>query len=175
MLDVLFYLVAMGARDVPERPAEPPFAAAEAATAPVTQAQAAPAPVSIPGLVAEPQVPTGRFTTATEVRPILTATKSAWVATREWEGQDLVYVTHLWSWRCGLAQMRVAINGGAEQIWPMPPCHEDQPTPNAITESDGLPYAVFPLGSVERIDVTVIYDDLTTDTAAYDGNGLLLP
>ncbi|MCR9126256.1 MAG: hypothetical protein NXH82_09000 [Rhodobacteraceae bacterium] len=138
-------------------------------------AAAAVAEDTAPPAVAEPQIVTGRFTTATEVRPILTATRTAWIATREWGGQDLIYVTHLWAWRCGLTAIRIAINGGPAEVWPMPACHEDQPAPNAVLEGDGAPYRAFARGSIERIDVMLTYDDLGTDSAAYDGAGLLLP
>lgn len=128
-----------------------------------------------PGLVAEPQQPTGRFTTATEVKPILAATKANWIAVREFNGQDLVYVTQLWSWRCGLVELRLGINGAPPQVWPLPPCHEDQPAPNAITPEDGNPYASYPLGSVGQVEVRITYDDLSTDSARFDRNGVLIP
>lgn len=127
------------------------------------------------GLQAEPQVPTGRFTTATEVRPILDATRGNWIAVRDFNGKDLVYVTHLWSWRCGLLEMRVGINGGQLQVWPMPPCHIDDPAPNAVKPEDGLPYAEFPQGSVATIEVQIIYDDLGTDTVRFDRQGVQIP
>ncbi|MFK7876926.1 MAG: hypothetical protein AB8B71_14275 [Paracoccaceae bacterium] len=127
------------------------------------------------GLQAEDQTPTGRFTTATEVKPILGATRANWVAVREYGGQDLVYVTHLWAWRCGLAQMKLSINGTAPEIWPLPACHLDTAQPAAILESDGLPYRSFALGSVQTITVTLIYDDLTRDVATFDRAGTLLP
>ena len=138
-----------GASSVPS-PQQP----ASVATVTVPAAPSSPAapaspttPASSPA-VAEPQVPTGRFTTATEVKPILTATKTAWVAVREYDGQDLVYVTQIFSWRCGLMSMTMSINGGAPFIWDLPPCHENTASPNAITAEDGLPYRSFPLGSV---------------------------
>ena len=133
------------------------------------------APAANPGLVAEPQTPTGRFTTATEVKPILNATKGNWIHVREFDGKDLLYVTHLWSWRCGLLEMRVGINGDDPVIWPLPDCHLDQQTPAAILEQDGLPYAEFGLGTIALIEVALTYDDLTTDSAKFNRNGMLLP
>ena len=127
------------------------------------------------GFVAEPQTATGKFTTATEVKPILAATKGNWVAVREYNGQDLLYVTHVWSWRCGLHQMRYAINGGGMQIWPLPPCHDKTNAPNAIIDSDGLPFATFKLGSIKSIDVELLFDDLSTDSSAYARTDVLMP
>jgi hypothetical protein len=128
-----------------------------------------------PTYAAEQQVPSGKFTTAIEVKPILTATRSNWVALRDWDGQDLLYVTHLWSWRCGLVAMRVAINDGSYEDWPLPTCHEDTASPNAILESDGLPYRAFPAGSVSRILVEVTYDDLSVDRAEFERKAVMMP
>jgi hypothetical protein len=124
---------------------------------------------------AEPQVPTGKFTTAVEVKPILTATKGAWLAVREWEGQDLIYVTHLWAWRCGLVQIEVSVNGGAFEVWPLPPCHTDQAAPNAILPEDGLPYRAFGLNSVIEVAARITYDDLTQDQAGFPRGAILTP
>ena len=128
-----------------------------------------------PELRAQPQVPTGKFTTALEVKPILNATRGNWIAVREFNGQDLVYVTHLWSWRCGLLELRIGINGATPEPWPLPQCRLDQPAPNAMLEEDGLPYRAFAPGSVSRIDVQITYDDLDTDSASFDRQGVLIP
>ena len=154
-------------------------AAAPAFLAPsVEPAAAAPAflaPAAKPALVAEPQTPSGRFTTATEVKPILNATKGNWIHVREFDGKDLLYVTHLWSWRCGLLEMRVGINGNDPEVWPLPDCHLDQPSPAAILDSDGLPYAEFGLGAIAMIEIEITYDDLSTDSAKFNRQGMLIP
>ena len=137
--------------------------------------QAESAADAAPQLQAEPQEATGRFTTALEVKPILGATKSAWVAVREYGGQDLLYVTHLWAWRCGLLEMRIGINGDTPEVWPLPDCHLEQPTPGAILESDGLPYRAFGLNSVHLIEVEVLYDDLSTDSQKFSRQGIPIP
>ena len=124
---------------------------------------------------AEDQTPSGKFLTATETKPILTATRGNWVAVREFNGQDLVYFTHLLSWRCGLYEINYAINGGPMQSWPMPQCRVDGPSPNAITEADGLPYIALELGSVQTIDVEILYDDLSTDAASFDRAAVKMP
>lgn len=128
-----------------------------------------------PALVAEEQVATGKFLTALEVKPILTATKGNWVAVRDYDGQDLVYVTHLWAWRCGLVQIEMAVNGGAMEVWPMPDCHVDSPTPGAITDADGLPYRSYATGSVQQLDVRITYDDLSVDTISVARQAVLMP
>ena len=124
---------------------------------------------------AEPQVPTGKFTTAVEVKPILSATKGNWVGVREWEGQDLVYVTHIWAWRCGLVRLEVSLNSAAFEDWPLPPCHLDQAAPNAILDGDGLPFRAFGLNSVIEVAVRVTYDDLTMDEARFPRSAIRIP
>ncbi|MEC9311132.1 MAG: hypothetical protein VYA97_05190 [Pseudomonadota bacterium] len=111
------------------------------------------------------------FTTAAEVKPILAATRANWISVRDFNGQDLVYVTHLWSWRCGLARIRLSINDGGPEIWPLPPCHLDQAAPNAIHEEDGLPYRAFAPGSVETITIELTYDDMTVETQTVNRQG----
>ncbi|WP_036797459.1 hypothetical protein [Leisingera caerulea] len=141
---------------------------------PATAAVSAPAPART-ALAAEPQEATGRFTTATEVKPILSATRANWIHVREFNGQDLLYVTHLWSWRCGLAQVRLGVNGAAPEIWPLPECHLDEGFPNMIKEEDGMPYRSYPLGSIQQIAVEVTFDDLTVESLAFGRDGQPLP
>jgi hypothetical protein len=124
------------------------------------------------GLVSLPySAQAASFTTAAEVKPILLATKVNWVAVREFQGQDLLYVTHLWSWRCGLTGMRIGINGGVPETWVLPPCHLDLATPNAILEQDGLPFRRYPLQSIGRISIDLLFDDETIETITVNRAG----
>lgn len=160
----------------PEPAAAPePAPQQPAAAAPVTGIIAPAAPELTPGLVAEPQTATGRFLTATEVRPILNATKPNWISVRAFGGKDLLYVTHIWSWRCGLLELRVGVNGAQPEIWPLPACHTDQPAPAAILESDGLPYREFPLKSVQLIEVMLTFDDLSVSRVRFNRAGIVIP
>lgn len=127
------------------------------------------------GLVAEPQTPSGTFTTATEVKPILDATKANWVALRDYDGQDLLYITHLWSWRCGLKAIAISLNDEPMQNWPLPPCHDQTGAPNAILPEDGLPYLTLRGGGVQSIAVQIVYDDLSMDVARFERAQVLLP
>ncbi len=161
-------------------PAQPAVSAPESvAQQPAQEAESVVAPAFLapkkPELVAEPQVPTGKFTTAVEVKPILNATKGSWITVREYNGQDLVYVTHLWAWRCGLVELRIGLNGNDPEPWPLPECHLDQPSPGAILENDGLPYRNFGQGSIAMVEVEITYDDLTTDSAKYNRQGVQIP
>ena len=124
--------------------------------------------------VAEDQTPTGKFLTAGEVRPILDATKGNWIAVREFDGQDLVYFTHLVSWRCGLYEVQFRINGGELRQFPIAHCPPDIESAMAIPE-DTQVFITEPLGSVQSVDVTLLYDDLGTDEASFERASVLLP
>lgn len=128
-----------------------------------------------PKYVAESQVSLGKFTTATEIKPILTTTKGSWVAIREYDGQDLLYFTHLMSWRCGLVAVQYSVNGGPMVEWPLAECHVDAGWANAITPEDGLVYGAYALGSLQSVDVEVIFDDLSTDNVSFGRNEILMP
>lgn len=134
-------------------------------------------PVTTTAVIAEPQEPTGQFTTAVEVKPILGMTRDNWVAVRNYEGRDLVYFTHLMSWRCGLSEVRYGLNGAApDQVLRMEPCHLDTNAPNSmIAVEDFLPYIVQPGDSVASVDLAVTYDDGTVETARFDRANILIP
>lgn len=127
------------------------------------------------GFAAEPQTPTGRFTTATEIRPILDATRGNWVALRDYDGQDLLYLTHLLSWRCGLHRIRFAVNDQPLEDWPMPPCQSETASPNALPSDGALPYVRYPAGSVQSIRIELLYDDLGADSASFGRADVLMP
>lgn len=114
-----------------------------------------------------------QFTTAAEVRPMLDAIRSRWIAVREYDGQDLLYFTNLLAWRCGLDAIYYSVNGGAEREWDGEPCHDGEAVPNAQKDLDKLPYVGFPLGSVNSVDVRIEYDDGETDSASYQRSDIL--
>ncbi|MDT8856042.1 hypothetical protein RNZ50_13670 [Paracoccaceae bacterium Fryx2] len=114
------------------------------------------------------------FTTAAEIRPILEATRTNWVALREFDGQDLLHFTHLESWRCGLAEVRYGVNGAAPEVWAMDPCFEGTAQPHAIA-AGREPYIRLPLGSVQAVSVLVTYDDGATDMADFTRAQVLMP
>jgi hypothetical protein len=144
--------------------------AAEEATAEAT----AEAPAT-PAFEAEEQVATGKFLTALEVKPILGATRGNWIAVREYEGQDLLYFTHLLAWRCGLHQIRYTVNGGPEEVLEMEPCYVDTNAPGALKADQILPYLTYPLQSVETVEVHLVYDDNSEETASFARKEVLMP
>ncbi|NKB28598.1 MAG: hypothetical protein GKR99_14010 [Rhodobacteraceae bacterium] len=124
----------------------------------------------------EDQTPTGKFLTAGEVRPILDATRGSWIAVRDYNGQDLLYFTHLLAWRCGLWEIRYGLNGAApDQLFEAEPCYVDTAAPAAIKADTHLPYVTLPPGSVETVTVQLLYDDGGTDEVTFERKAILLP
>ncbi len=93
-----------------------------------------------------------------QIKQILDLTKANWVAFRDWQGQELIYFTHLESWKCGIDYVFYGFNGGElDQEWELDTCDPD--SPNAVLKDK--PYIELPLGSVQSISVQLIFPDGT--------------
>lgn len=125
----------------------------------------------------ETELPSGKYTTAVEVKPILGMTKTSWVAVRLYEGNDLLYFTHLMAWRCGLWEIRYGINGApADTVFAMEPCNTDYAQPNAMIDMDNFPvYVTLPPNSVESVYVEILFDDGTTEFMRANRGDILIP
>lgn len=131
-------------------------------------------------LVAVATLPTAalaeNFTTAAEIKPILDATRANWIAVREYDGKDLLYFTHLLSWRCGLSEIRYGLNGAVpDKVWPMEPCYDTEPQPNALKMEGAEIYLTEPLSSIQTISISVTYDDGTTTSADFNRADVMTP
>lgn len=116
-----------------------------------------------------------QFTSAADVRPILDVTRANWVSVREFDGKDLLYFTHLMSWRCGLDAIHYSVNGEPMKAWQGEGCYEGDAQPNALKAPDKPLYVVYPLGSIETVTIELEYDDGSTDSATYKRRAILMP
>jgi hypothetical protein len=90
-------------------------------------------------------------------KQILPLTKDSWLAFRNYDGQQLVYFTHLVVYRCGLSEIRYSINSDAlDHNFALSAC--DPERPNEVP-ADDLPYLSLPLGSAQTMDVQIVYSD----------------
>lgn len=112
------------------------------------------------------QPASAQFLDAASVRPILDATKANWVSVREFDGNDLVYFTHLLAWRCGLEKIEYGLNGAdPDREFSIGTC--DESSPNTIPE-DMLVFDTYELKSVSSVTVKLTYDDGEVDTQTYE-------
>ena len=94
--------------------------------------------------------------TAGQEKQILQMTTNSWVAFRNYNGRQLIYFTHLESWKCGIKQVRYSINSeNLDRIYTLQPC--DPANPNAVTTNK--PYISLPLGTAQTIAVQLTYQD----------------
>ena len=116
-----------------------------------------------------------KFTTAEQIKPILTATKPSWIAVREYGGSDILYFTQLLSWRCGLSRLSYSLNDeNTLNDWDIGSCDEELPNPNVFAEDQKI-YATYPLGSIQSVTVHITYDDETTDQMRFERKAVFTP
>lgn len=66
------------------------------------------------------------------------------------------------------------INGGPAEVFPIPKCPPDIENAMTIPEDTQI-FITQPLGSVQTVEVTLLYDDLGTDTAQYERSAVMIP
>ena len=110
-----------------------------------------------------------QFNSAAEVKPILEMTQGNWLGVRVFNGNDLLYFTHLVTFRCGLEEVFYGLNGETpSQPLPMQPCDENAPNPAAMDPVNFPPYMTFPVGSVHSVSLMIMYDDGDIQEATFE-------
>jgi hypothetical protein len=117
------------------------------------------------------------FTTAAEVKPILSATKPQWIAVREYDGKDLLYFTNLLAWRCGVETVSYGLNGAAPDVpLVIEPCYDTEAQPNALKMDQGvMPFVSHDLASIQTVTVLVTFDDGSIETGEYVRAAVMTP
>lgn len=93
-----------------------------------------------------------------QIKNILDMTRQNWVSFRDWQGQELIYFTHLESWKCGIDFVFYGLNEGPlDNMWELDAC--DPANPNVVLKEK--PYLEFAPGTVQSISVQLVYPDGT--------------
>jgi len=115
-----------------------------------------------------------QFKDVEQIKQILDMTRGNWIAVRRWEGQDLLYFTHLESFRCGLQSIRYGINDDpAKYNYEFAPC--DGSSADKGISGELLPYIQFPLNSVERITIELTYTTGDVVSEVFDRSAVEIP
>lgn len=116
------------------------------------------------------------FTTVEQVKPILSMTQGNWIAVREFNGKDVLYFTHLATYRCALSGISYGINSDLPILkFEAEPCYWQEPTPFVQkTENGFLPYVEFPLNSIRFVTVQITYTDGSVETVKFDRAGVAI-
>jgi len=93
-----------------------------------------------------------------QMKQILNMTKNSWVSYRDFNGKQLIYFTHLESYRCGIKSVKYSINSEAlDQEWVLQPC--DPKNPMAVTTEK--PYISLDLKTAHSIAIQLTFIDDT--------------
>lgn len=91
---------------------------------------------------------------------------------RNYNGEQLIYFTHLQSYSCGLDAVHYSLNSTAlDREWKLQPCNPKNP--HAI--GPGKPYITMPLETAEWIAVQITFADATkSEIVRITKDGILL-
>ncbi len=97
------------------------------------------------------------------VKQALNSTTGNWVAFRNFDGRQWLYLSHVLTWKCGLTEVRYAINSSTlTERWPLPACNPQNPY--ALDPQADHIYTYFAPDSVSFVSVQIVFAD-GTETA----------
>ena len=101
------------------------------------------------------------------VKAAINATTANWIAFRNFNGKQLLYFTQLLTWKCGLREIRYAINSShISETWPLPVCNPQNPY--HLDPEKAEIYKSFALDSIKFVSVQVVFaDDVATEVMTY--------
>lgn len=93
-----------------------------------------------------------------QMKKILGMTQRSWVSFRDFNGQQLIYFTHLEAYTCGIKEVRYSINSDAlDKVWTLQPCKDD----GISSIKKDLIMLKLALDTAKSIDVQLIFVDGT--------------
>jgi hypothetical protein len=117
-----------------------------------------------------------QFMSAAEVKPILEMTQGNWVGVRVYDGQDLLYFSHLISFRCGMVDIYYGINGDTpDNRYNMEPCYRGTSAPSAMDPVNFPLFVAYPVGSVHSVTVMILFDDGDIQEVTFERAQIQMP
>lgn len=93
-----------------------------------------------------------------QMKQILNMTQSSWVSFRDFNGNQLLYFTHLEMYTCGIKELRYSVNNDSlDKVYPLQTC--DPKAPMSLTKEK--PYLTFDLNTVKEVALQVTFIDDT--------------
>tara|TARA_B110000908_G_scaffold172742_1_gene242611 strand:+ start:1318 stop:1761 length:444 start_codon:yes stop_codon:yes gene_type:complete len=108
--------------------------------------------------------------TAGAARGFLSQDPKSWVNLVFRGDKDRLYFARLENFRCGLEQVRYAINGAEIKNWDLEPCYKDLPNPNSRLSKTAPRYIETAPGEILSVYVEVTYADGVTQAARLGQN-----
>jgi hypothetical protein len=95
-----------------------------------------------------------------QLKMMAEAAKAQWVAFRNWNGKQWIYLTIPVTYHCGLTEIRYSLNGAdLGERWPVPECNPQMPF-NVDPQKDRV-YRAFDPGTVSSVSLQLVYVDGT--------------
>lgn len=93
-----------------------------------------------------------------QMKKLLKMTQKSWVSFRDFNGQQLIYFTHLEAYTCGINEVHYSINtDDLDKVWTLQPCVSD----GFSKIRTDLILLKLPLGTAKSIDVQLTFKDGT--------------
>ncbi len=114
----------------------------------------------IAGTLAVPAAAKAQMPPPEQLKGMVEASKDRWVAFRNWNGRQWIYLTIPLTYHCGIKEMRYSLNGtDLAERWPVPDCNPQMPF--NIDREKAQVYRAFDPGTVGSVSLQLVYTDGT--------------